>query len=177
MTRAIIAVNRLVGGVFAWLSLGIVVVCFWVVVERYLFGNTRLWMQDLYVWLNGAMFTAVAGYALFHDSHVRVDIFYRSASVRKKALADLVGTLVFLLPFAVIVFVYCLPFVERSWRLSEGSANIGGMPGLYILKSFILVFAVLIALQGVAMLARSVLILRGREDLVPDTYRYNTGTE
>ena len=57
LIRLISAVNRAVGNVFAWLSLAIVVVCFAVVVERYVFSQSHLWMQDLYVWLNGAMFT------------------------------------------------------------------------------------------------------------------------
>lgn len=165
-------INRTIGNTFAWLSVAIVVVCFWVVVERYVFANTRLWMQDLYVWLNGAMFMAVAGFALLREEHVRVDIFYRPASPRKKAWADLIGTLVFLLPFVTVVFAFSLEFVRRSWRYAENSANIGGMPNLYILKTFILAFAVLMGLQGIAMLIRSILVLGGREDLVPQDYRY-----
>ena len=62
--------------------------------------------------------------------------------------------------------------MARSWRLFEGSANVGGMPGLFILKSFIIVFAALVGLQGLAIIARSILILRGREDMVPADYRY-----
>ncbi|MCU0815349.1 MAG: TRAP transporter small permease subunit [Cypionkella sp.] len=170
---AINGLNRLIGQVFSWLSLGIVLVCFAVVTERYLFSTTRIWMQDLYVWLNGAMFTAVAGFALLRDDHVRVDIFYRPASARKKALADLVGVIFFLLPFMWVVLIYSLPFVERSWRFMENSANVGGMPGLYVLKSFILVFVVLVTLQGIAMALRSLLVLAGREDAVPADYRYN----
>ncbi|GKY86363.1 TRAP transporter small permease subunit [Sinisalibacter aestuarii] len=173
LIRAINGLNTLVGKAFAWLALGIVLVCFWVVVERYLFTTTKLWMQDLYVWLNGAMFTAVAGFALMRDDHVRVDIFYRPASDRWKAAADLIGALVFLLPFVAIVISYGLPFVQRSWRFMESSANVGGMPGLYVLKSFIIVFAVLIGLQAVAMISRSVLILRGHGDKVPPDYRYH----
>jgi TRAP-type mannitol/chloroaromatic compound transport system permease small subunit len=84
---------------------------------------------------------------------------------------------VFLLPFAWVVWTYSWTFVARSWGLSEASANPGGMPGLWVLKTFILVFAGLIALQGVAMAIRSVLILARREDLVPDDYRYKYETE
>lgn len=177
IVRAIGGLNWLIGNIFAWLALAIVIVCFTVVVQRYAFSTTRLWMQDLYVWLNGAMFTAVAGYALLKGDHVRVDIFYRPASLRWKAIADMVGVVVFLLPFCWIVFVYGLPFVQRSWRLYEGSANIGGMPGLFILKTFILGFAVLVALQGIAMFLRSVLVLSGREELLHPYYRYPTDEE
>lgn len=172
LLRVINRINRVIGNTFAWLSVAIVVVCFSVVVERYVFANTRLWMQDLYVWLNGAMFMAVAGFALLREDHVRVDIFYRPASPRGKAWADLVGTLVFLLPFVTVVFMFSLEFVRRSWRYAENSANIGGMPNLYILKTFILVFAVLVGLQAIAILIRSVLVLAGREDMVPQDYRY-----
>lgn len=175
--RAISALNRLVGNLFAWLAPAIVIVCFWVVVERYLFAHTRLWMQDLYVWLNGAMFTAVAGYALYRNDHVRVDIFFRPATLRRKALLDLIGIIVFLLPFAWVVWTYCYPFVARSWGLYEPSSNPGGMPGLFVLKGFILAFAVLLALQGIAMAIRSALILARREDLVPADFRYRYGTE
>ncbi len=174
LMRLINAINRTIGKTMSWLALGIVLICFWVVVERYFFSNTRLWAQDLYVWLNGAMFTGVAAFALFRSDHVRVDIFYRPASIRFKAIADLIGVLVFLLPFMYVVYTYGMPFVERSWRLTEASANVGGMPGLYILKSFIIVFAVLVGLQGISMAIRSVLILAQRNDLVPADFQYLT---
>ena len=172
--RSINGLNRLIGNVFAWCSLALVLVCFAVVVERYLFSTTRLWMQDLYVWLNGVMFTAVAGFALLRGDHVRVDIFYRPASERKKAIADLLGVCVLLFPFMYVIYSIGMPYVQRSWRLMENSANIGGMPGLYVLKSFILVFVALVTLQGIAMLIRSILVLAKREDLIPDNFKYPT---
>jgi len=172
IVRVISALNRLVGLTLAWLALAVVLVCFAVVMQRYFLHTTQLWMQDLYVWLSGAMFTGVAGFALLRDDHVRVDILYRPWPVRKKAIADLFGVVVFLFPFLIVVATYGWNFITRSWRLYEGSANIGGMPGLFILKSFILVFCVLVGLQGLAMLARSILVLAGREDLLPAALRY-----
>lgn len=172
IVRAISAVNRLLGNVFAWLSLLMVLICFTVVVQRYALGFTVLWMQDLYVWLNGAMFTAVAGFALLRDDHVRVDIFYRPAKIRTKAIIDLIGVIIFLIPFCWVVYAYTWNYVARSWRIGEASSNVGGMPGLYILKSFLLVFVAVIFLQGIAMALRSILVLRGREDLLPEQLRY-----
>ncbi|TNF21111.1 MAG: TRAP transporter small permease subunit [Rhodobacteraceae bacterium] len=166
------AINTLVGRIASWLALGIVIACFTVVVQRYVFGVSYLWLRDLYIWLNGAMFTAVAGFALLRGDHVRVDIFYRPASLRRKAMVDLFGVVVFLLPFMGVVLVYGWPFVARSWKYLEGSSNVGGMPGLFVLKSFIIVFAVLVALQGIAMALRSVLVLADREDLLPEHLRY-----
>ncbi len=170
--RAVSAINRWIGLILSWLALAVVLVCFAVVVQRYFFHTTQLWMQDLYVWLSGAMFTGVAGFALLRDDHVRVDIFYRPASIRWKAIADLIGVVIFLLPFVVVVWIYAWPFVVRSWRLYEGSANYGGMPGLFVLKSLILVFCVVVGAQGLAWAFRSILVLAGREDLLPETLRY-----
>lgn len=175
IVRLFSAINKVLGKSIAWLSLGIVLVCFAVVVLRYFFSISHIWLQDLYVWLNGAMFMGIAGYALLKNEHVRVDIFYRPAPIRKKAAVDLFGVIVFLLPFCIIVFAYSWDYVLRSWRLGEGSANYGGMPALYVLKTFIFVFAVSVALQGIAMAARSVLVLAGREDLLPEDLRYHEG--
>ncbi|MCR4264927.1 TRAP transporter small permease subunit [Nitratireductor sp. ZSWI3] len=177
IVRLISGLNLLIGNIFSWLSLAIVLVCFTVVVQRYVFSISFVWMQDLYVWLNGAMFTAVAGFALLRNDHVRVDIFYRPASTRRKALVDLIGVILFLLPFSWIVYYYGWPFVRRSWRIYEASANVGGMPGLFVLKTFILAFALLIALQGISMALRSILVLAGREDLLPAKLRYQEQTE
>ncbi|WFE73250.1 TRAP transporter small permease subunit [Roseinatronobacter sp. S2] len=177
LMRLINLINRVLGNLFMWLATGIVIVCFWVVVERYMFSTTRLWMQDLYPWMNGMMFTAVAGYALYRNDHVRVDIFYRPASTLRKAWLDLLGVCIFLLPFAWVVWSYCYTFVMRSIGLVEASSNPGGMQGLFVLKSFILVFAVTIGLQGIAMAIRSILIIADREDLIPADYHYKYDTE
>ncbi|WP_375599408.1 TRAP transporter small permease subunit [Devosia sp. Naph2] len=171
-TRLIGGLNWLVGQVLSWLALACVLVCFTVVVQRYVFSTSTLWMQDLYVWLGGAMFTGVAGFALLRNDHVRVDVFYRPAPARRKAIADLIGVVIFLLPYVYVVWTYGYPAVARSWGYMEGSANIGGMPGLFILKSFILVFAVLVGLQGLAMAARAILVLAGKQDLLPPHLRY-----
>ena len=175
--QAISLVNLWIGRAFSWLSLGIVAVCFTVVVQRYVFATSYVWMQDLYIWLNGAMFTAVAGFALLRDDHVRVDIFYRPAGMRRKAMVDLLGVCAFLLPFTWVVYAYSIPFVVRAWTYHEASANVGGMPGLFILKTFIVAFAALLALQGVAIALRSVLVLAGRADLVPPRMRYDAPLE
>lgn len=170
--RAICALNGLLGRIFAFFALGVVLVCFAVVVMRYGFRTGSVQMQDLYIWLNGMMFMGIAGYALMKDSHVRVDIFYRAATVRRKALIDMFGCVAFVAPFLTVLTVWSLRYVRNSWRLREGSANYGGLEGLYLLKSFILVFVAVIGLQAVAMLLRGILVLAQREDLLPEGLRY-----
>jgi TRAP-type mannitol/chloroaromatic compound transport system permease small subunit len=172
LVRAISRLNGLIGWVFSFLSLAIVLVCFTVVVMRYGFRTGSLPLQDLYVWLNGAMFMGVAGYALLKDGHVRVDIFYREAPVRRKAMVDIAGALVFIAPFLTVLAVYAWPYVARSWRMGEGSPNFGGLGGYYVLKSFLLVFVAVVGLQALAMVGRGVLTLAGREALLPEDLRY-----
>lgn len=170
--RAICALNGLLGRLFSLFALGIVLVCFTVVVMRYAFNAGSVPLQDLYIWLNGMMFMGIAGYTLMRDGHVRVDIFYRDARLRTKALIDMLGCFVFVAPFLWVMVEHGYPYVVRSWGLREGSANVGGLPGLFVLKSFVLVFVVVVGLQAVAMALRSVLVLAGREDLVPPVFRY-----
>lgn len=176
LVRAICRFNWLLGQIFSWFALATVLICFTVVILRYFFAISHVWMQDLFVWLGGVMFMGIAGYTLLTNQHVRVDVFFRPASLRWKAIVDMAGSILFIAPFVTIVFMYGLPYVQRSWRILEASANYGGMPGLYIVKTFVLVFAVVVGLQAIAMVGRSILILADREDLVPEYFRYRMGS-
>jgi TRAP-type mannitol/chloroaromatic compound transport system permease small subunit len=173
MVRAICALNGLLGRLFSCFALAIVLVCFTVVVLRYVLRIGSVPMQDLYVWLNGMMFMGIAGYTLMKDGHVRVDVFYREASLRTKALVDMFGCVVFVLPFITVLTFWSWPYVRRSWGILESSPNFGGLPGLFLLKSFVLVFAAVIGLQALAIFLRGVLVLSGREGLLPPELRYH----
>jgi len=170
--RVICTLNGFLGRVFSWFSLGIVVICFTVVVMRYVLRTGSVPLQDLYVWLNGMMFMGIAGYTLLREGHVRVDVFYRPAPVRTRARIDMVGAVVFVVPFLATIVVWGLPYVRRSWALGEGSANVGGMPGLFVLKSFLLVFVAVVGLQALAMFLRGVLVLAGEEHRLHESLRY-----
>ncbi len=173
--RAIAALNSFLGWFFSYFSLAIVLVCFAVVVLRYVFRIGSVQLQDLYVWLNGMMFMGIAGYALLKDAHVRVDVLYRGMGTRAKALVDMFGVTVFLAPFMCVLAFWTFPYIRRSWGLHEASANVNGLPGLFVLKSFILVFVVVVGLQGIAMFLRGILVLNGREELLPPALRYQDG--
>ena len=160
--RAVDWLNEQVGRLAAWLTLATVLICATVVVLRYGLSEGFVWMQELYVWTGGAIFMLGAGYTLLHDGHVRVDIFYARASEKRRALIDLFGTLVFLLPWLILVFVVAWPYVRSAWLISEASSQSDGMPGLYLFKGVLLVFCVLLGLQGLATIGRSILVLTGR---------------
>jgi TRAP-type mannitol/chloroaromatic compound transport system permease small subunit len=148
-----------VGRVAIWCSLYIVMAEFAVVVLRYAFGFGSIRLQESVLYAHGALFLLAAAWTLQQDGHVRVDIFYAQARPQARALIDLCGAVLFLLPFAATLFVLTLPYVERSWHIFEGSPQPSGLPFVYLLKTFILVFAALIGLQGVAQAMHAALIL------------------
>ena len=160
--RTVDGLNDRVGRGVAWLTLAMVLITFLVVVLRYVFSLGWVWMQESYVWLNGIVFMLGAGYTLLHNSHVRVDIFYRPANERHKAWVDLFGVCVLLLPLVAVSLFFSWEYVIKSWAGLEESREAGGLPGLFLLKTIIWLFSVLVALQGLSLAGRSALILSGR---------------
>jgi TRAP-type mannitol/chloroaromatic compound transport system permease small subunit len=165
--RLIDRLNDAVGRGVAWLTLAMVLITFAVVLLRYVFAIGWVWMQESYVWLHGIVFMLGAGYTLLHNGHVRVDIIYSSASPRYKSVIDLFGSLVLLLPLVVVVFLVSFQYVMASWLKLEESREAGGLPGLFLLKTVILAFCVLLGLQGLALAGRSLLTLAGKEGFMP----------
>jgi len=163
LARTIDTLNRHIGQATAWLALLMVLVQFLVVVLRYVFGLGFIWMQESIMYMHGLLFMVGAGYTLLQDGHVRVDLFYREASLRTKALVDLLGSLLFLIPFCGLILWVSVDYVTNSWRVLEGSKETSGVQGIFLLKSAILVFAVLVTLQGLSTIVRSVLTLTGQD--------------
>jgi TRAP-type mannitol/chloroaromatic compound transport system permease small subunit len=152
------------GRAISWLTLAMVLVTFGVVILRYVFSIGWVWLQESYVWMHGIVFMVGAGYTLLEDAHVRVDIFYRPAGRRYKALVNLLGGIFLLLPLVALVAFVAWGYVADSWMRLEESREAGGLPGLFLLKSVILVFCLLLGAQGLALSARAYLILRGQWD-------------
>jgi TRAP-type mannitol/chloroaromatic compound transport system permease small subunit len=168
IARATDAANERIGVTVAWLALALVLVAFTVVLMRYVFGVGSVKMQESIVYMHATVFMVAAGYTLLHNGHVRCDIFYAAASPRRRALIDLIGVAVFLLPTCALIAWAAWPYVAQAWSVREGSQEGSlGIPGVYLLKSVILVFAGLVALQGIALALHSVLRLAGVEAAAP----------
>jgi TRAP-type mannitol/chloroaromatic compound transport system permease small subunit len=165
--RFVDRMNESIGRGVAWLTLAMVLITFVVVILRYVFSIGWVWLQESYVWAHGIVFMLGAGYTLLHNGHVRVDVFYRPAGLRYKAIVDILGTFLLLLPMVILVFAMGLGYVTSSWSFLEESREAGGMPGLFLLKTVILVFCVLTGLQGLSLAGRQVLALRGHPEFVP----------
>ena len=155
-------ISSVTGSLTAWLTVLMVVVTAVIVVMRYAFDAGQVWLQESVVWMHAIVFMVGAAYTLLHEEHVRVDVFYRSMSERGRALVNFVGVAVFLLPLCGFLAYKALDFAAVSWTIRESSREPGGLPYplLPILKTVVVVMPILLALQGVSQMLRSLAALR-----------------
>ncbi len=147
------------GRFLAWLTLGMAAVTALIVILRYGFNIGSIMAQESVIYMHGALFLLGAAYALKAGAHVRVDIFYRNFDPRTKAWVNSLGGIVFLLPLCVFILVSSWDYVSESWGMRESSPEPGGIPAVYLLKSLLPLAAINLALQGVAEILRSALLL------------------
>ena len=161
LVRGIERVSEATGRGVAWLALLMVLVQFVVVVMRYVFGLSVLVMQESIWYMHSIIFLVAAGYTLLHNAHVRVDVLYGSVDAKRKALIDLGGVLIILLPTCAATVWLSWDYVLNAWKVREGSVEVSGIQAVYLLKTCIWLFAGTLALQGIALAARSAFTLAG----------------
>lgn len=162
--RSIDTGTEWIGCGVAWLVLAMVLLQFSVVILRYVFALGFIPLQESIWYLHGIVFMLGAAYTWLHNDHVRIDIFYRDASEKYKAMVDLIGVLVFLLPVCGVIGWFSWRYVASSWQVLEGSSEISGLPFIYLLKSVILVFVFLMMLQGISTALKALLILSNQTE-------------
>ncbi len=167
-TSAIDRLNDWIGSVIRWLVLLMVLVGAYNAVARYVtryvdVSLTSNALIDLQWYLFSLVFLLGAAYALNHDVHVRVDVLYSRFGARGRAWIDLLGTLLFLLPFSAVMLWVSFPAVRNSWVIREVSPDPGGLVR-YPSKAVILVSFSLLLLQGVAQALKHVAVIRGADD-------------
>lgn len=148
--------NTRIGRAAAWLALAIVLTQFALVVARYVFDLGSIWLTEAVTYGHASLIMLAAAWTLSAGGHVRVDVFYAHASPRTRALVDLAGSALLLLPFTLTLIWLSVPYAARSWAILERSPEIGGLPLVFLLKTLIPVFAILMALQGVSQAIRAV---------------------
>jgi TRAP-type mannitol/chloroaromatic compound transport system permease small subunit len=164
------ALSEWSGRAISWLVLAMTLVICYDVTMRYLFHEGSVALQELEWHLFAVIFLLGAAYTMRHDAHVRVDIFYRGGrfTARHRATVDLLGTLLFMLPFCWLVIDGSLPFVANAYQMGEGSPDAGGLPYRFLLKGAIPFGFALLMLQGVALMIRSVRVICGIENPTAD---------
>ena len=152
--------NGAIGRTAAWVALAVVLLQFSVVVMRYVFGAGSIWLTESIIYGHAALLMLAAAWTLQEGGHVRVDVFYADASLRTKAWVNLLGACLLLLPFMAVLLYFSWPYVARSWAILERSRETSGIPAVFLLKTLIPLFAVMMALQGVAQAIRAWDMLR-----------------
>tara|TARA_B100001063_G_C16695612_1_gene519635 strand:- start:193 stop:624 length:432 start_codon:yes stop_codon:yes gene_type:complete len=141
-----------------------VLITFLVVVLRYGFNIGFIWMQESVRFMYAAVFLLCAGYTLLKDKHVRVDVLYLNLSERSKAIVDLIGSVFLLLPVCFVIFYFSWSYVINSWQQMEGSIEERGLHLVFIMKTFIWLFAILVSMQSLATIINSFIILKKIKD-------------
>ena len=162
VVRLIDGLNDKIGHFISWLCTLLVLVVCYDVFTRYVLRSSSVAVQELEWHLFAVIFLLGAAYTLKEDGHVRVDVFYTRLAPRGKALIDLIGGLIFLVPFSLLVIWTSNAFVSMSWSVMETSPDPGGLPYRYLLKAMIPASFVLVLLQGVALTLRAFFTLINR---------------
>ena len=144
-----------IGRIGSWCSLLMVVAMVLVVILRYGFQIGSIALQESITYLNCLIFTLGVAYTLKEDAHVRVDIVYSKLSMKKKAFVDVFGALVFLTLTTGFILWSSWDYVSVSWRIREGSAELSGLPYVYLLKTSILIIPLMLILQGFSEFLKS----------------------
>jgi TRAP-type mannitol/chloroaromatic compound transport system permease small subunit len=160
ISKSIDIINKKIGEWVSYFTFFMAALTFVIVALRYGFNLGWIAMQESVIYLHAAVFLLGSAYTQ-HDGHVRVDVFYRGFSQKRKALVNLVGTLFLLLPIMIFITWVSWHYVIESWQTLESSRESGGLPFLYVLKSFILLFSFTMLLQGISEVIKNLLILSG----------------
>ena len=144
--------NQSIGKFFSYFLPIIVVLVIYVVVSRYIFGVGRADLQELALYLHALVFLGCAGWALTEEEHVRVDILYKDKPNSYKRLVNTLGLIFFVLPVVFIISFYSIDFIKLSWLLKESSTEPGGLKTVYLHKTLILLFPLVLLLAAVKQL-------------------------
>ena len=136
-----------------WLALIMVLLTFGIVILRYALNSGAVLLQESVMYLHGALFMLAIALGVDDNTHVRVDILYSRRSPEQQAWIDLVGHILFLLPVAGFMIWVSLPYVSNSWQILEVSSEVGGIPGVFLLKTLIPLTGALLFCQGLAGVA------------------------
>ncbi len=166
--RFIDKLNEIIGRTVAWLVILMVLGTLYNVIARYFFSSYSVELGELVIIMNSMVFLLAAPWLLHLDLHVRVDVFYSRLSTRQQAVIDFLGTLLLLLPFCAVIIFYSWHYVVSSWEVYEASSQTSGLPGLYLVKSLIILVAVLLFLQGISLLVQKYQLFKNPKQEHPE---------
>jgi len=159
------SLSSAIGKCVAWLTIGMMALTCLIVVMRYGFNAGSIALQESVLYLHALVFMLGAAYTFKSDEHVRVDVFYRGFSAKKKAWVNLIGAFIFLLPVTLYTTYLSYDYVSASWRVLETSPEPGGLPFIYLLKTLIPIMMITLIIQGIADIFKSIGIITGHTSI------------
>lgn len=156
--------NRSIGRWVSWLIFTMAILVTAIVALRTFWQSGSIAAQEAVTYMHAAVFMLAMALTLQENGHVRVDVIYRRFTEEQRAWVNTLGTLLFLIPFAVFLLGISWEFTARAWAIRESSADAGGIPAVYLLKTLIPLSALLLLLQALAELLRGGLAITYRQD-------------
>lgn len=156
-------VNLVIGNMLCWAALGMLLLQFVIVLLRYVFGYSFIFLDEGVLYFHAAIFMLGAGYTFLVNAHVRVDIFYAKADERIQSWIDLFGHLFLLAPALIVLLWFSWPMVRGSWAILEGPISVGGIPASFLLKTLIPAYCILLLIQGGAAFIRDLQKMKGAD--------------
>lgn len=158
-------ITHITGTCISWLTITMILAVCLVVFSR-LLGVELIKLNESITYMHAAVFMLAIGWTLQRDGHVRVDIFYRQHSETTRAWIDMLGTLLFTIPFMLFVGIGSWDFVSESWRIQEGSNDTGGLELVFLLKSLIPLMALSVVLQSLVIVTAKLIFLMTSHNLL-----------
>lgn len=152
-----------VGKLASWLTGGLVLLVCGDVIYRRILSDSQAWVGELEWHFFALIFLLGSAYALQKDRHVRVDLFYANFSKRDKAWVNLVGGIVFLIPWTLLIIYVSFGFTSQSFQDMEGSPQPGGLPYRWIVKAAVTFGFILLFLQAIAQIIDAFLVIRSEK--------------
>jgi len=148
-----------VGKIGAWLAVPLIAIIIFDIISRRFFvlGSTKL--QEMEWHLHAALFLLALGYAYLKNSHVRIEVIRESFGTKLKSILEILGVLIFVLPYTGLIIYFGLDFVSRSYHMNEVSAALTGLSHRWIIKSFIPLGMGFLWLSGISVLLRNIVYL------------------
>jgi len=164
LSRFIDRGNEVIGKAVGWFILAAILLSAGNAVVRKLFNTSSNALLEAQWYLYGAAFLLAAAYTLKQNEHIRIDIVYGALSRRTQHWIDLLGHLLFLMPFAILMDVYFTSYVLQSYHSGEVSNNAGGLV-LWPAKALLLIGMLLLTLQGISEIIKKIAVMQG---VIPD---------
>ena len=138
---------------FFYIMFGLVIIN---ILLRYIFNINFIFLQELVMYLHAFIFLFGVSICLRDDSHVRIDVVTNKLRKKNKIIIDLIGYIVLVIPFCFFVIYESTTMILQSWSMLEGSSEPGGLPIVYILKSSIYIFSLLLLIQTIGKISRDI---------------------